>query len=187
MSNTQAILDLAKKTIKKEADAVQNLSSLLSEDFANTVNGIIASKGRVVISGIGKSAIIASKIVSTLNSTGTPAIFMHAADAIHGDLGTIQDSDVVISHYYGLIRTFFLYLTFFVVLIVTVATTNGVLKGVSDYWVRSTMLDNIAYVIPYIGSVFAVVAIGVWLWRMLQGMHQLRSNKPHRPSTGPNL
>ncbi|BDR13578.1 hypothetical protein [Vibrio sp. STUT-A11] len=98
-----------------------------------------------------------------------------------------EDSDVVISHYYGLIRTFFLYLTFFVVLIVTVATTNGVLKGVSDYWVRSTMLDNIAYVIPYIGSVFAVVAIGVWLWRMLQGMHQLRSNKPHRPSTGPNL
>ncbi|ALR15525.1 membrane protein [Vibrio natriegens] len=98
-----------------------------------------------------------------------------------------EDSDVVISHYYGLIRTFFLYLTFFVVLIVTVATTNGVLKGVSDYWVRSTMLDNIAYVIPYIGSVFAVVAIGVWLWRMLQGMHQLRNNKPHRPSTGPNL
>ena len=96
MSNTQAILDLAKKTIKKEADAVQNLSSLLSEDFANTVNGIIASKGRVVISGIGKSAIIASKIVSTLNSTGTPAIFMHAADAIHGDLGTIQENDVVI-------------------------------------------------------------------------------------------
>ncbi len=98
-----------------------------------------------------------------------------------------EDSDVVISHYYGLIRTFFLYLTFFVVLIVTVATTNGVLKGVSDYWVRSTMLDNIAYVIPYIGSVFAVVAIGVWLWRMLQGMHQLSNNKPHRPSTGPNL
>ncbi|MDV6251033.1 hypothetical protein [Vibrio sp. EA2] len=98
-----------------------------------------------------------------------------------------EDSDVVISHYYGLIRTFFLYLTFFVVLIVTVATTNGVLKGVSDYWVRSSLLDNIAYVIPYIGSVFAVVAIGVWLWRMFQGMHQLRNNKPHRPSTGPNL
>ncbi len=96
MSNNQTILDLAKKTIKKEADAVQNLVSLLSEDFSEAVNCIIASKGRVVITGIGKSAIIASKIVSTLNSTGTPAIFMHAADAIHGDLGTIQENDVVI-------------------------------------------------------------------------------------------
>ena len=96
MSNTQAILDLAKKTIQKEAQAIQNLSSYLSEDFANTVTSIIESKGRVVISGIGKSAIIASKIVATLNSTGTPAIFMHAADAIHGDLGTIQENDVVI-------------------------------------------------------------------------------------------
>jgi arabinose-5-phosphate isomerase len=96
LSNIQAILDLAKKTIKKEADAVQNLTSLVSEHFANVVNCIIESKGRVVITGIGKSAIIASKIVSTLNSTGTPAIFMHAADAIHGDLGTIQENDVVI-------------------------------------------------------------------------------------------
>ncbi len=96
MSNTQAILDLAKKTIKKEADAVQNLSSFLNNEFADAVECIIQSKGRVVISGIGKSAIIASKIVSTLNSTGTPAVFMHAADAIHGDLGTIQENDVVI-------------------------------------------------------------------------------------------
>ncbi len=96
MSNTQTILDLAKKTIQMEAKAIQNLSSYLSEDFANTVTCIIESKGRVVISGIGKSAIIASKIVATLNSTGTPAIFMHAADAIHGDLGTIQENDVVI-------------------------------------------------------------------------------------------
>lgn len=96
MSNIRTILDLAKKTIKKEADAVQNLTTLLSEDFAKTVNCIIESKGRVVVTGIGKSAIIASKIVATLNSTGTPAIFMHAADAIHGDLGTIQENDVVI-------------------------------------------------------------------------------------------
>jgi len=96
LSNTQAILDLAKKTIKKEADAVQNLSSFLNNEFADAVECIIQSKGRVVISGIGKSAIIASKIVSTLNSTGTPAVFMHAADAIHGDLGTIQENDVVI-------------------------------------------------------------------------------------------
>ncbi|MCA0937251.1 hypothetical protein LCL85_17050 [Vibrio alginolyticus] len=98
-----------------------------------------------------------------------------------------EDSEVVNSHYYGLIRTFFLYLTFFVVLIVTVATSNGVLVGVSDYWVKSTLLDNIAHIIPYIGMFFAVVAIIVWLMRMFQGMHQLRNNKPHRPSVTPNL
>ena len=96
MTPTSIIIDLAKKTIETERDAIANLSSLLDEDFANTVNCIIASKGRVVISGIGKSAIIATKIVATLNSTGTPAIFMHAADAIHGDLGTVQANDVVI-------------------------------------------------------------------------------------------
>ncbi len=96
MTSTSTIIDLAKKTIETERDAIGHLSNLLDEDFAKAVNCIIASKGRVVISGIGKSAIIASKIVATLNSTGTPAIFMHAADAIHGDLGTVQDNDVVI-------------------------------------------------------------------------------------------
>lgn len=96
MTSASAILDLARKTIETERDAIGHLSSLLNEDFAETVNCIIKSKGRVVISGIGKSAIIASKIVATLNSTGTPAIFMHAGDAIHGDLGTIQENDVVI-------------------------------------------------------------------------------------------
>lgn len=96
MSNTKAILALARKTIETEGTAIQNLTSFLNEEFSDAVNCIIKSKGRVVISGIGKSAIIASKIVSTLNSTGTPAIFMHAADAIHGDLGTIQENDVVI-------------------------------------------------------------------------------------------
>lgn len=96
MNDTKAILALAKKTIEIEGAAILNLITYLDEDFAATVRCILASKGRVVISGIGKSAIIASKIVSTLNSTGTPAIFMHAADAIHGDLGTIQENDVVI-------------------------------------------------------------------------------------------
>jgi len=96
LSNSEAILAIAKKTIKTEGDAIHNLSSLLNEQFSNAVNCILKSKGRVVISGIGKSAIIASKIVATFNSTGTPAIFMHAADAIHGDLGTIQKNDVVI-------------------------------------------------------------------------------------------
>lgn len=96
MNDTQGILAIAKKTIETESEAIYNLASLLNEDFAHTVNCIIAAKGRVVVSGVGKSAIIASKIVATLNSTGTPSIFMHAADAIHGDLGTIQEDDVVI-------------------------------------------------------------------------------------------
>ncbi len=96
MSNTKAILDLAKKTILSESDAIRNLNTLLNDDFVHSVSCIIASKGRVIITGVGKSAIIAAKIVATFNSTGTPAIFMHAADAIHGDLGTIQENDVVI-------------------------------------------------------------------------------------------
>ncbi len=96
MNNTNNILELAKNTIEKEAAAIQNLASFLNHEFAEAVNHIYNSNGRVVVSGIGKSAIIASKIVATLNSTGTPAIFMHAADAIHGDLGTIQEIDVVI-------------------------------------------------------------------------------------------
>ncbi|WP_236973292.1 KpsF/GutQ family sugar-phosphate isomerase [Maribacter sp. 6B07] len=93
---TDTIIGLAKKTIETERDAIAQLSSLLTDDFASIVNCIIQAKGRVIISGIGKSAIIATKIVATLNSTGTPAIFMHAGDAIHGDLGTVQDNDVVI-------------------------------------------------------------------------------------------
>ncbi len=96
MSNNKGILALAKKTIETEAAAIHNLSLLLDQQFADAVNCIYSAKGRVVITGIGKSAIIASKIVATLNSTGTPAIFMHAADAIHGDLGTIQKHDTVI-------------------------------------------------------------------------------------------
>ncbi|MFC2147011.1 SIS domain-containing protein [Bacteroidota bacterium] len=96
MSNHKAILTTAKKTMITESDAIAHLSTLLDDQFASTVNCIYESVGRVVITGIGKSAIIASKIVATLNSTGTPAIFMHAADAIHGDLGTIQKDDVVI-------------------------------------------------------------------------------------------
>ena len=96
MSNTEAILALARKTIETESEAIRKLSTFLDHNFSNSVDAILKCNGRVVISGIGKSAIIASKIVATLNSTGTPAIFMHAADAIHGDLGTIQQNDVVI-------------------------------------------------------------------------------------------
>ncbi len=94
--NKDAILDLAQKAIFNERDAIDNLASLLDNDFADAVSLIYNSKGRVIITGIGKSAIIANKIVATLNSTGTPSIFMHAADAIHGDLGLVLKDDVVI-------------------------------------------------------------------------------------------
>ena len=91
-----AILDSARRTILNEGEAIQNLISQLDVSFENAVKSILESDGRVVVSGVGKSALIASKIVATFNSTGTPAIFMHAADAIHGDLGTVQKDDVVI-------------------------------------------------------------------------------------------
>ena len=96
MSTKQSILSTAKSTIKLESKAIEHLTELLNEDFAEAVELIYNSKGRVIITGIGKSAIIATKIVATLNSTGTPAVFMHAADAIHGDLGLILKDDVVI-------------------------------------------------------------------------------------------
>ena len=96
MINTKAILVSAKKTIEIEGEAINKLASLLNKEFADAVDCIYKSKGRVIISGIGKSAIIASKIVATMNSTGTASIFMHAADAIHGDLGNIQKDDIVI-------------------------------------------------------------------------------------------
>lgn len=90
------ILEVAKRTIRIESTAVSNLENSLDSAFAKAVQHIHTAHGRVIITGIGKSAIIAMKIVATMNSTGTPAIFMHAADAIHGDLGIIQKNDVVI-------------------------------------------------------------------------------------------
>jgi len=96
LNDTKSILSIAKRTIETESRAVLNLVNLLNEQFAHAVQYILDSQGRVVVSGVGKSAIIASKIVATLNSTGTPAIFMHAADAIHGDLGTVQGNDTVV-------------------------------------------------------------------------------------------
>lgn len=100
---TIAILNLAKnikssaiKVLQTEGDAIKNLISYIDDEFVSCVEAILSSKGRVVITGIGKSAIIAHKIVATLNSTGTPALFMHAADAIHGDLGMVQKDDMVI-------------------------------------------------------------------------------------------
>ncbi|MEO1486289.1 MAG: KpsF/GutQ family sugar-phosphate isomerase [Bacteroidota bacterium] len=96
MHNKNSILATAKRTLETESKAIANLINALDDSFAEAVQYIYNAQGRVVISGVGKSAIIASKMVATFNSTGTPAIFMHAADAIHGDLGTIQKNDVVI-------------------------------------------------------------------------------------------
>jgi arabinose-5-phosphate isomerase len=90
------IKQIAKDALINEARAVENLTNYIDNDFEACVREILQSKGRVVITGIGKSAIIANKIVATMNSTGTPALFMHAADAIHGDLGMIQGEDIVI-------------------------------------------------------------------------------------------
>ncbi|MBK5271236.1 MAG: KpsF/GutQ family sugar-phosphate isomerase [Bacteroidia bacterium] len=90
-----SIKQIALKTIELETQSVAALSEFINDDFEKTVSVVAGCKGRLVISGIGKSSIIAQKIVATLNSTGSPSIFMHAADAIHGDLGIVQQEDVV--------------------------------------------------------------------------------------------
>ena len=94
--DTEDIIGFGKEVIKLQSDSIKNLVDLIDENFENAIKLILDSKGRVVVTGIGKSAIIANKIVATLNSTGTPAIFMHAADAIHGDLGIIKKDDLII-------------------------------------------------------------------------------------------
>ena len=90
------IIEFGKEVIKLQSESIRNLVELVDENFETAINLILNSNGRVVVTGIGKSAIIANKIVATLNSTGTPSIFMHAADAIHGDLGIIKKDDVII-------------------------------------------------------------------------------------------
>lgn len=90
------IKKIARDVLINESLAIQKLTNFIDDDFEACVKEIYSAKGRVVITGVGKSAIIANKIVATLNSTGTPSIFMHAADAIHGDLGMIQKDDIVI-------------------------------------------------------------------------------------------
>ncbi len=96
MNLAKNIRKTATRVLQNEANAVLNLIDSIDGDFEACVEKILASKGRVVITGVGKSAIVANKIVATLNSTGTPALFMHAADAIHGDLGMIQADDIVL-------------------------------------------------------------------------------------------
>ena len=96
MITKESILKVAKKAIQSEAESINKLSDLLDEDFVHTIQAIYECKGRLVVTGIGKSAIIAQKIVATMNSTGTPSLFLHASEAIHGDLGMVQPGDVII-------------------------------------------------------------------------------------------
>ncbi len=96
MKTNLEIVQTAKDVITSEINALNGLVGMISEDFANAVNLILDSEGKVIVCGIGKSANIAQKIVATLNSTGTTAVFLHAADAIHGDLGIIRDEDVIV-------------------------------------------------------------------------------------------
>lgn len=96
LNSSKEIKQIAKKTLEIEANSIKGLIEYINDDFVKTIELILASKGRLVITGIGKSANICQKIVATLNSTGTPALFMHAADAIHGDLGNVLKDDIVI-------------------------------------------------------------------------------------------
>lgn len=96
LNATTTILDSAKKTILEESKSISQLTDYLTEEFAKAVLKIYETKGRLVVTGIGKSAIIAQKIVATLNSTGTPSLFLHASEAVHGDLGMVQPGDIII-------------------------------------------------------------------------------------------
>ena len=96
MPNKKKILKIAKSVISKELEAISQLESKLNKSFSDAVELILKSNARVIVAGVGKSANIANKIVATLNSTGQPSVFLHAADALHGDLGNIQENDVVI-------------------------------------------------------------------------------------------
>lgn len=92
----ESIIGAAKKAIYSEGESINKLADLLDEDFVHSVQAIYNCKGRLIVTGIGKSAIIAQKIVATMNSTGTPSLFLHASEAIHGDLGMVQSGDVII-------------------------------------------------------------------------------------------
>ena len=96
MKKNETILELATQIIENEANAIIGLKNRIDDDFQKIVDMVLESKGNLVFSGIGKSAIIAQKIVATMNSTGTTAVFMHAADAIHGDLGMVREGDIVV-------------------------------------------------------------------------------------------
>ncbi|RLD50093.1 MAG: D-arabinose 5-phosphate isomerase [Bacteroidetes bacterium] len=144
MKNFQQIIKTALNVIRKESESVSNLTDFIDEIFAECVNLIHESKGRVIITGIGKSAIIAEKITATLNSTGTPSVFMHAADAIHGDLGIIRPDDVVIclskSGNTPEIKVLVPYIkSFGNSLIAFVSNTDSFLAKQADYVIKTTV------------------------------------------------
>ena len=93
---TKNLIELGRKVLQTESEAIESLKSAINEDFINAISLILNAKGKVVLTGIGKSAIIAQKIVATMNSTGQPAVFMHSVDALHGDIGILHKSDIVI-------------------------------------------------------------------------------------------
>ena len=94
MNSKFDIIKVAKKSIENQGNSVLNLSNLIDINFKNSVKLLASTNGRIILTGVGKSAIIGKKIVATMNSTGSPAIFMHAAEALHGDLGIVQNDDV---------------------------------------------------------------------------------------------
>ena len=96
MNSKFDIIKVAKKSIENQGNSVLNLSNLIDINFKESVKLLASTKGRIILTGVGKSAIIGKKIVATMNSTGSPAIFMHAAEALHGDLGIVQNDDVII-------------------------------------------------------------------------------------------
>ena len=96
MTNQQIIKNIALDTLHLESKSILDLSKIIDSNFCDIIDTLIECQGKIVITGIGKSAIIGMKISATLNSTGTPSIFMHAADAIHGDLGLVQENDIII-------------------------------------------------------------------------------------------
>ncbi len=144
MKKKRQILETAKNVIRKEAESVSNLIDFIDDAFLDCVQIIHESNGRVIITGIGKSAIIAEKITATLNSTGTPAVFMHAADAIHGDLGIVRPDDVVIclskSGNTPEIKVLVPYIkSFGNLLIAFVSNTDSFLAKNADYVIRTTV------------------------------------------------
>ncbi len=96
MKKSESIFDIVSQIIENEANAILGLKALIDDNFKKTIEMILENKGNLIFSGIGKSAIIAQKIVATMNSTGTTSVFMHAADAIHGDLGIVREGDIVV-------------------------------------------------------------------------------------------
>ena len=142
MNSNFNILKTAQESIKNQGEAILNLSKFIDSDFENSVNAIQAINGRVIITGVGKSAIIGKKIVATFNSTGTPAIFMHAAEAVHGDLGIVQDDDIVIliskSGNTSEIKTLVPFLKKIKVTLIAISSEKNSFLGInSDFFLKS--------------------------------------------------